>query len=138
MAANPELEVCPRCGEFVTRLVSHTGWCKSCSYTTESGKYSLQNKFERFLASNADHIEHHILKGKSLYVAIKAVRDDVRPTCARCGGLMNRARRGSVFCHKNKECIAAYNHYVYLHRGKGLSKAQALAITLSELKREVS
>lgn len=120
------LEVCPYCGNLVDSLNETTGWCNNC---TEIGK----TQAERFLETNADHIEHYVIQGYSVSQSIDLLRKEIKPTCASCGGFIERASRTAVFCRKRDRCRAASRRYVYLYTGKGLSKAEALAKVLEEI-----
>lgn len=117
----PQLEWCPNCGEPTSRLNNYTGWCPSCS---SSDPYA---QLEIYLENNADHIEHYMAKGNTVFQAVLLIRSDTRPSCLTCGDLLSHAPRHSIFCSKRERCRKASNRYRYLYKQKGLSKSEALA-----------
>lgn len=121
-------EVCPNCGEFVATLSVDLGWCNKCSKKARSA-------VEAFLLNNADHIEHYMLKGQSLYQAIDSMRHEVQQhkTCPACGGVIKRGGRHSVFCRKTPQCRRLVRRYVYLYEKKGYTKPEALAEVLATI-----
>lgn len=121
-------DVCPQCGKFVPTLDWDTGWCDECSQQAHSA-------VDKFLLVNADHIEHYMLKGESLYQAIDSLRSEVKQhkTCPCCGGFIKRGGRHSVFCRKTPQCRRLVRRYVYLYERKGYTKPEALAEVLQEI-----
>ena len=121
-------EVCPNCGNFVTtsEISELTGWCKDCTPV-------IYSKLEDFLAINADHLEHYMLQGNSFTKSLKLLHNEVRATCASCGGFIVGGGRNSVFCAKKPKCRSAARRYKYLYTSKGLTKPQALSQILEEL-----
>lgn len=129
-------EVCTNCGNFVSSddINELTGWCSECSpdEVTQELKFNL----ELYLTRNADHIEFLLLQGKSLWQALDALSTDgSRPICLVCGNVIKRSKRTAVFCRSNATCRHYSRKYVYLYREKKphLSKAEALALVMSEL-----
>lgn len=122
------MEVCPNCGELVDTLTTDEGWCKECA-----GPHQLLDKLEVFLSANADHIEHYMANGSSLYQAIDNLRLDVAPTCLSCGVVIKHGRRDALFCTKTPQCRSSRRRYIYLYQTKGLSKSEALGKVLSQL-----
>lgn len=118
-------EWCPNCGKGTNQLNDYTGWCKDCS---SSDPYI---QLEAYLSKNADHLEHYISKGFTVFQAVHAIRDDYRPSCLICGGLISHAPKVSIFCSKHVRCRKARNRYKYLHR-KGMNRGTALAKVLEE------
>lgn len=132
MVAVPNQEFCTECADLVDTLDPRTGWCPKCTkeYYDATG---IRSQAEAFLESNADHIEHYLLQGRSLNESIDMLRSSFRPICASCGAVMKRAAKNSVFCRKTTRCRKAARRYVYLYERKGYTKAQALSVILEEL-----
>lgn len=121
-------EYCPNCGGWfvLEKFDSYTGWCNACAGVVKS-------QVELFLQRNADHIEHYLLEGLSLSVAISKVRADIRPICVVCGNEIKYASKQAVFCRVTENCRYYQRRYKYLYTSKGLTKPQALAQILQEL-----
>lgn len=121
-------EYCPNCGEWfaLEKFDSYTGWCNSCAGV-------VKNQLELFYQRNADHIEHYLLEGIGLRLAILKVRADIRPICVVCGNEIKYANKSAVFCRNNTSCCYYARRYKYLYTSKGLTKSQALAQIMQEL-----
>lgn len=128
-------KVCPKCGDFVSRLDKVTGWCAKCAKTITGSNTAS------YLEANADTLEHHITTGQvdNVHQAIDLLADPrsgYRPSCIVCGSTIKYAPRTSVFCRKNKECRRMSRRYVYLYTKKGMTKAEAFATIMQELESE--
>lgn len=121
-------EYCPNCGEWYAPSVFdyNTGWCNACAGV-------VRTQLELFLQRNADHIEHYLLGGYALSVAISKVRADIRPICVVCGNEIKHASKQAVFCRANDNCRHYARRYKYLYTTKSITKPQALAQILQEL-----
>lgn len=134
-ALSPISEVlCPNCGNFYSEddISEITGFCLKCSPTEQEIKFNL----ELYLARNADHIEFLITKGKSLWQALDSLANsNNRPICLVCGNAIKRSKRTAVFCRSTPLCRRYSRRYVYLYSEKNprLTKAEALAVVMSEL-----
>lgn len=128
MASIQEEEYCPNCGEWITptEFDLNTGWCNNCAGVVKS-------QLELFLQRNADHIEHYLLEGMSLKLALLKVRADIRPICVVCGNEIKYASKQAVFCTTTQACRYWQRRYKHLYTSKDLTKSQALAQILHEL-----
>src|SRR5882762_7420599 len=126
MVANPELEWCLNCANWVDELHPLTGWCNDCTEDSPVGStVGIYVQLERYLRNNADHLEHYMLNGKSVYQAVRLVATEVRPSCLSCGDFIKRGPRNSIFCTKNEFCKRVRNRYQYLHKRKGIQRGKA-------------
>ena len=125
--------LCPNCGEFFSEdeISEETGWCYECSPILEP----IYFKLELYLEINADHIEHYMAQGRSLWQALDILSQRSRPICLVCGNEIKGAKSSAVFCRKNAECRRYSRRYVYLYSEKKprLNKATALALVMTEL-----
>lgn len=133
MVAQPELEWCLNCANWVPELHPLTGWCIRCTVESPiNSTVGIYIQLERYLDKNADHLEHYMLQGKSIYQAVRLVATEVRPSCLTCGALIKRGPRNSIFCTKNELCRQVRDRYQYLHKRKGLQRGRALALVINE------
>ena len=123
--------LCPNCGEFYlnSEISEETGWCFNCSPQAAP----IFFKLELYLKINADHIEHYMAQGRSLWQALDLMSQQSRPICLVCGDEIKHAKSSAVFCRRNKDCRHYSRKYVYLYSEKGWSKAAALALIMNEL-----
>ena len=122
--------LCTNCGEFYpdVEINEITGWCFKCSPSSP-----LYFKLEAYLEHNADHIEHYLAQGRSLWQALDLLSQHKRPICLVCGNEIKGAKSSAVFCRKNAECRRYSRRYVYLYSEKDFTKITALAQIMSEL-----
>lgn len=132
MAPSDSLNIlCPKCGHWVTKLKSTTGWCASCSSGLDS--YSYHDDIEQYLEIHADELEHYINLGYTFRQALQRVAISQRPICLCCGEVIYRAPKNSLFCSKTEKCRQVSNRYKYLVKQKNVDKPYALHIVLQEL-----
>lgn len=125
-------ELCPNCGQFYsyTEINDETGWCYNCSPSADA---PIHFKLELYLRVNADHIEHYMAQGRSLWQALDLMSQHSRPVCLVCGNEIKHAKSTAIFCRRNKDCRHYSRKYVYLYSEKGWSKAAALALVMDEI-----
>lgn len=108
----PQIEVCPFCGEFVDELIEETGWCDRCH---------VLNKHGRVSSSPCENCHRYFPGHGRLCSGCKERL--APPRCAMCRARLHAHRR-SVFCSK-PECLAAKARYMY-YRRIGLTKKDAV------------
>ena len=133
----PSSELCPNCGQFadIRGLSEVTGWCYNCTSQSQQISFAANassHTVELALAANVVAVEHYVSQGQSIWQALDSARQD-RPKCVVCGNVIPRAKRNSVFCRQHPLCRRYSRRYVYLYQHRQMSKAEALALVLTEL-----